>query len=472
MANIKVSIVNPTTLRLDEPGNAGDIIDLKELASVDNSSILEAIKHNKDETYKTQINKEIEHLRAKMALEMSEKEKIIKDQYQAIILEKEKLHLDIDFMTKNHEKDKLLLIESLNEKAKTERFIFEAKLQALESSIEQAKKLAIAEKESALVNSFNEQLNKIKDSLVEKNGEVETLKLALQNQKELLELQFQTKLADINSTHVELLNQKESELNKLKHNKSNLQIKLLGEELERWCDAEYQSYALSGFENCLWRKDTLSKKDSPDDEATKADYIFEIYCGEKIASNKLLSVTIEMKNESPKPGGKKKNSDHYEKLEKDRIKNNSQYSLLVSELEWDALNDAPIRKIPGYENMYMARPAYFMSFICLIKSLAQKYQELLLTKKNESERYAKGEEILKEFEKFKLDYLDKPLEAIATEAEKIKKEATIIYNSANKIISTADLILEGKINDIRAKIERFNIKKIAKQLDKLNDIPE
>ena len=41
MAKIKVSIINPSTLRLEEKGEIGDIIDLQELQKVDSFYILE-----------------------------------------------------------------------------------------------------------------------------------------------------------------------------------------------------------------------------------------------------------------------------------------------------------------------------------------------------------------------------------------------------------------------------------------------
>ena len=46
---------------------------------------------------------------------------------------------------------------------------------------------------------------------------------------------------------------------------------------------------------------------------------------------------------------KKKNADHYNKLDKDRKKKNCEYALLVSELEWDQPNDLPIKKVKEYE---------------------------------------------------------------------------------------------------------------------------
>ena len=94
------------------------------------------------------------------------------------------------------------------------------------------------------------------------------------------------------------------------------------------------------------------------------DYIFKVYASSSHKENELLtSVACEMKNESPNSTNKKKNSDHFLKLDKDRKKKGCEYALLISELEWDQANDVPIRKVVGYEKMYVVRPQYFITFL-------------------------------------------------------------------------------------------------------------
>jgi hypothetical protein len=63
----------------------------------------------------------------------------------------------------------------------------------------------------------------------------------------------------------------------LQLSKSLLNVKQLGEELENWCNNEYQHYAISGFDTCTWEKDNKSIKDPLDAKGTKADYIFKVY---------------------------------------------------------------------------------------------------------------------------------------------------------------------------------------------------
>ena len=84
-----------------------------------------------------------------------------------------------------------------------------------------------------------------------------------------------------------------------------------------------------------------------------------------------------MKNENPESKTKKKNADYYKKLDSDRTKKNCEYALLVSELEMDKFNDAPIVKVTDYPKMYMVRPPYFIAFLSIIESLGKKYKDLL-----------------------------------------------------------------------------------------------
>ncbi|MFA7204682.1 MAG: hypothetical protein WC188_13345, partial [Candidatus Caldatribacteriota bacterium] len=81
MAKIKVSIVDPQTLRLEEKGEVGDIIDLQELQTVDNALILEAIKSKKDETYKIQLQSVKEQEEANKKIALIELENKLKEDY-------------------------------------------------------------------------------------------------------------------------------------------------------------------------------------------------------------------------------------------------------------------------------------------------------------------------------------------------------------------------------------------------------
>lgn len=533
MKKVKVSVINPFTLRLEENGEKGDIIDLQELQKVDNTPIIEAIQNAKDQTYKTLLAKEIEQQEIKKQIALTELEKKLNQQFEDMKIEKDRLSLLVEGIDSRIQLEQKSIKSELSAIFDIEKNKLESKIKELEESLSNQKTLIELQITKAKDDEMNRKIEAYKDQVLAKQREVDQLNATLQSQSaqqtlllekeknqvksqyemslltkdkaisdlkgeiELLkslekqalqakdseirllneklngkdsiqQMQLETERTSLKQMYSEEIMKKETEIAQLKFSKSNLQIKMLGEDLEKWCNQEYESYALAGFDNCKWYKDNVSVKDAPDEKGTKADYIFEVYVDhQKQKEDKLLSVCCEMKNESPDTKNKSKNSDHYEKLEKDRVKKNCQYALLISELEWDTMNDVPIKKIPDYENMYLVRPAYFVSFLSLVKSLANKYQTLLQEHRIMDTNFKESQVILDEFESFKNTYLDKPLNSLVSEVEEIKKQADIAYKSSYKIIGLADTIISNKIAEIRVKIERFDIKRIAKKIDKI-----
>jgi len=297
-------------------------------------------------------------------------------------------------------------------------------------------------------------------------------------EREIASLKEQLKTKDLEITNAvmkktEELNQKISEkdfqINKLTLAKSSTQIKMLGEQLEVWCNNEYNNYSLCGFTNCSWFKDNTSVK-GDDDVSTKADYIFKVYATpEKKDIDLLTSVCCEMKNESPTSKTKKKNSDHYMKLDKDRIKKNCEYALLVSELEWNSDNDVPIKKVPDYEKMYVVRPQYFITFLSIVYSFGMKYKDLLLNNNLEKEKFKDSQIIIDEFEKFKEGIFTKLNKKLVEEVEKILKQSEAIKKSADTISTSAEEIKSKVIADINKRIENYNITKLVKKVNKIEE---
>jgi hypothetical protein len=165
---------------------------------------------------------------------------------------------------------------------------------------------------------------------------------------------------------------------------------------------------------------------------------------------------------------KKKNADHYEKLDKDRIKKNCEYALLISELEWESTNDAPIRKVFGYDKMYMVRPQYFIVFLNIVTALGLKYKDIIKDYNFEKEQFKDSQDILEEFEQMKSENLDRSIEYIRTKVEEIVKSAESIKKEADKITEATRVVLNTHLQTVINKINQFSIKKIAKEIDKLN----
>ncbi len=412
MAKItNVIIIDSNTIQLNVDAKKGDEIDLLSLNQVDNSALIKRIEEARDEEYQKRLK------------EVKEKLNVEKDRDIAIQTEKlkekiTKYEKDLEYQKKQFEKEK-------------------------ENEII----IAVNQKEKELQNTIQQ----LKINLQEKENEVKIA--VIQREQELQK---------------ELFSQKE-EISNLRLAKSALSIKRIGEELENWCNNEYVSYSQSGFHTCTWEKDNTSVKEEGEFKGTKADYIFKVYATEaKLENEMLTSVACEMKSEDPNSVNKKKNSDHYAKLDKDRNKKQCEYALLISELEWDQANDVPIRRIEGYEKMYMVRPQYFITFLSIVSAMGLKYKELLLKTVEEAEQFKDSQEIMDQFEKMKNEILDKPLEKLEKQIKDITTNATKIMESAGKIIASSEILTSSVLETIKSKIENFNITKITNKINKIN----
>ena len=426
MAQIKVKIINSTTLELLEDAKKGDIISLNEIIEVDSSFINELILKSKDNEIETrakqEVDRQLEVYKASYKTTLLEKEKQIKEE-----LEKEFKAKENSF---NYEKENLnrtiqdnqITINNLNNDIKHLKNDIQTKIQLSNKDLEI--------KHNDETNRLKENFNKERESLIQKYNEI--------NDK----------------------------YNALSLQKASLNVKQLGEELENWCNNEFQQASIAGFSNCTWEKDNTVVKLDDQTKGSKADYIFKVYLNNEYKDeNMLASVCLEMKNESNVSTNKKKNSDYYSKLDENRRKKNCEYALLVSELEYTSSNDCPIQKINGYEKMYMVRPQYMISFLSLIYSLANKYKQAILNRKQDEYNFKAKKELEEEFENLKQTYLDKPLIALEKNVESLSKNNAEILKFATKNSELLTEITNKTIKSIKDKIERFNIRKISKNLD-------
>lgn len=452
MAKItQVTIINSSTIRLDVDARIGDEIDLLELSKIDNSILQVKLNEKVQKEFDKKLND------AKSSFEI--------EKQNAINNETEKYKEEIlSLKTENK-----LLEQNIKSSLELTHLEELQKLQTEITSLKMANELVEKEKENAVMlaktetkDIYFEQVNRLKNELDSVKHQLELEKIKNDNdKKEALNLQKEE--------YEEKIKSQEQEINGLKLAKSSLNIKRLGEELESWCNNEYENYAQCGFENCTWKKDNISVKEEGETKGTKADYIFKVYASNTMLKDEILtSVACEMKNESPNSTNKKKNADHYAKLDKDRIKKNCEYALLISELEWDQPNDIPIKKVSGYEKMYVVRPQYFITFLSIIMNLSLKYKELVLEEIKTKESFKDAIIIKDEFEKFKNDLIDKTLDKLEKELEASTKQAQAIKDAADKIITINNNLIDKTIDNMKKKIEKFNINKLTKKIDKYN----
>lgn len=448
-----VIIINETRLRLGVDAKAGDEIDLTLLNKVDTSIIIDKINSAKDELYN---NKLIEHEKRIKAENDNKILSITKDLNEEII----KLKSELDSVAKDTENK--LKLEHEKELNKLKNLLTEEKVklesfkEKYKTDIESAKK----EKEYELLSKIQELENKISN----KENEIETIKKTSETDKQLALKETE---AELNEKIKEL----EFELNNLKLQRSTLNVKMQGEKLEGWCDSEYASYSVSGFENCVWIKDNKSVREDDEARGTKADYIFKVYASKDKKEEELLtSVVLEMKSENPLSKTKQKNSQFYNKLDLDRKKKGAEYALLVSELEWEQENDVPIRRIQEYDKMYLVRPPYFMNLLSIINSLAMKYKEVLVETNKKQLKFKDRQDIIDEFEKLKEDILEKSIARLEKETEQVINNADKIIKLSNQIKDSADKIANSILRTMKNKINDFNINKISKKIEKTESL--
>ena len=168
----------------------------------------------------------------------------------------------------------------------------------------------------------------------------------------------------------EIIRIKEEEIDRVKDMKVKMSVKEIGENLEKWCEDQFNILRPSAFPNAEFEKDNISLKDEDEAHGTKGDYIFR----ESDSSGvEFVSIMFEMKDKMEDTKGEK-NESHLKKLDQDRKKKKCEYAILVSMLEMDSelYNRGIVDMSHKYEKMYIVRPQHFMPLLTLIRNEAKK----------------------------------------------------------------------------------------------------
>ncbi len=351
--------------------------------------------------------------------------------------------ISFDNLRETLKNNKTNIIASIWEENKNSVIASSQEFKELESKLQSIDKEKI-ELENKLTNEYNKKLAELNLELVKKDSEISNL----ENQKKLeITNSILIKEKELEEKYASIVKEKDDEIQKMEMRRNLLNIKEIGEDLERWMTSEASNYL--SLPNVVHRKANTVL------DGTKPDFIFEILNDDKSI---LTSVTVEAKSEALRGAStKKKNVDHIEKLESDRKKNNSEYSLLVTELEKE--DDFIFKKVGEYENMYMVRPRYYIPFLQLIYNLSMKQNEF-----NDLQiDFKDKQDILNEFEEFKAELIETTMNKIASNFEDINKEADKIISSAEKIMSktrTAD----KHLGTLENKVNKFKIQKLVDKM--------
>lgn len=199
-------------------------------------------------------------------------------------------------------------------------------------------------------------------------------------EKALAEAAFKEQLAEQAKAKDDIIAFQKDEIERMKDMKARLSTKMVGESLEQHCQYEFDRIRAIAFPNAYFEKDNEAV------EGTKGDFVFR---EEDADGNEIISIMFEMKNESDSGSVKKKNEDHFSKLDKDRTKKGCEYAILVSLLEPDSelYNEGIVDVSHRYPKMYVVRPQFFIPIISLLRNAAlsslEYKRELALVKQQE-----------------------------------------------------------------------------------------
>ncbi len=284
---------------------------------------------------------------------------------------------------------------------------------------------------------------------------------ALERERDELAMQIERQQADAeraNAAHQieltaklqakdDIIATREREIEDMRHMRAETTVKLLGESLEQHCENEFNKLRATAFQNAQFGKDNDAS------EGTKGDYIYR-----ELDENgdEVISIMFEMKTEADESTRKKRNEDHFKKLDHDRRAKGCEYAVMVSLLERD--NDfyntgiADVSYLSGYEKMYVIRPAFFIPMITLLRNAALRsldYRHQLAEMRQQNVDVTNFEQSLESFKtgfdrncdlaSRKFQSAIKDIEATIKKLEKIKEELT----SSDRNLQQANKKLDG-----------------------------
>lgn len=227
-----------------------------------------------------------------------------------------------------------------------------AELEAAAKSREEA---FDAQRDLAVTQAVSEQGQQI----VALKGELTAAKL----ERDQVEASLKQTMAEQLGYKDQAIREKDDEIERMRSQRSRLSVKLIGESLEQHCEMQFNQMRMVAFPNAEFHKDNEVIGGS------KGDYVFR----EKDESGaEVVSIMFDMKSEDENSlqSSRKKNSDHFAKLDRDRKNKKCEYAVLVSTLEpeSDLYNSGIVDVSYEYPKMYVIRPQFFLPLIGILRN--------------------------------------------------------------------------------------------------------
>lgn len=315
---------------------------------------------------------------------------------------------------------------------------------------------ALQEKAEAELKALKEKKETEIDAL--KNSTDKDVKLAVtealaDKEKELSELKLsQIRLEE---GYKARLSAKDSEIAFYKDFKAKESTKMIGENLEQHCMTEFNKLRAAAFKNAYFDKDNDASSGS------KGDFIFRDFDED---GTEYVSIMFEMKNEMDTTSTKKKNSDFFKELDKDRREKDCEYAVLVSMLEADSefYNSGIVDVSHEYPKMYVIRPQFFIPMITILRNANQNtlsYRKQLIEQKTKNADLNALEDNINDFKakfgnNFRLasEHYEKAIDSIDKTIKNLEKTRDELVKSMKNLKwandKAEDLSLEMLTKDI------------------------
>lgn len=313
----------------------------------------------------------------------------------------------------------------------------------------------IAEMKAKIQNAETELKLSVSDAIkaIEKERDALSNELNIkETEKQLLEKSMNEKFAVELKTKDDIIKMKDDEIALRKDMKLRLSTKMVGETLEKHCEAEFNKLRATAFQKAYFEKDNDSKSGS------KGDYIYK---ETDEAGNEIVSIMFEMKNEGDETATKKRNEDFFKELDKDRTEKKCEYAVLVSllETENELYNQGIVDVSYRFNKMYVIRPQFFIPIITLLRNAAMnsiQYKAELALVRSQNIDITNFEEKMNKFkEGFARNY--------DLASRKFKDAIDGIDKTIKELQKTKDALLSSE-NNLRLaneKTEELTIKKLT-----------
>jgi len=250
-----------------------------------------------------------------------------------------------------------------------------------------------------------------------------------------------------------ILKEKDGQIAYYKDFKAKQSVKGAGEDLEQYCQDEFNRLRATAFKKAYFEKDNDIK------EGTKGDYIYRDYDDE---GNEIISIMFDMKTEFDETATKKKNEDFFDKLEKDRKAKNCEYAVLVSVLEMDSTfyNSGIVDVSHRYEKMYVVRPQSFVAIITLLRDNALRsstYKKEVALMRSQNIDITRFEDELDDFKKRFFNNYRLASEKFNEAIDRIDKTIDMLQKTKDALLSS-----ERNLRLANDKAEGLTVKKLTK----------